>query len=222
MKRTGRSRVSAITHTPASGPFGPRTTPPMSSSSIATAAVAVAVAVCCAPAGTAANARNAASAADVKMPSVVSFLRMLDRSLVPGNYWLLLIGTRRGYAHLGTMRNGKGWADTAGEDCVCDALGLGFQGVNKCWQTTASELSGEMASREVAAAPQGERRNRLGADRLRDRAARAENATRRRVDRARRLAGEREALALAFRVGIGDRHRRDQIARVGMQRGGEQ
>src|SRR5712671_1791463 len=36
MKRTGRSRVSAITHTPASGPFGPVTTPPMSSLSMAT------------------------------------------------------------------------------------------------------------------------------------------------------------------------------------------
>src|SRR5215471_3069190 len=32
----GRSLVSAITHTPASGPFGPLTTPPMSSASIAT------------------------------------------------------------------------------------------------------------------------------------------------------------------------------------------
>src|SRR6187455_997024 len=36
--RTGKSRVSAITHTPASGPFGPVTTPPMSSASIATSA----------------------------------------------------------------------------------------------------------------------------------------------------------------------------------------
>src|SRR5262249_9297575 len=32
----GRSVVSAITQTPASGPFGPLTTPPMSSASIAT------------------------------------------------------------------------------------------------------------------------------------------------------------------------------------------
>jgi hypothetical protein len=32
--RVGRSRVSAITQTPASGPFGPATTPPMSSASI--------------------------------------------------------------------------------------------------------------------------------------------------------------------------------------------
>src|SRR5437879_3256454 len=40
MKRTGRSRVSAITQTPASGPFGPVTTPPMSSLSMATACCA--------------------------------------------------------------------------------------------------------------------------------------------------------------------------------------
>src|SRR5207247_6791822 len=33
----GRSLVSAITHTPASGPFGPVTTPPMSSGSMRTA-----------------------------------------------------------------------------------------------------------------------------------------------------------------------------------------
>src|SRR5260221_9128382 len=40
MKRTGRSRVSAITQTPASGPFGPVTTPPMSSLSMVTACCA--------------------------------------------------------------------------------------------------------------------------------------------------------------------------------------
>src|SRR6267378_2275471 len=40
MKRTGRSRVSAITQTPASGPFRPVTTPPMSSLSMATACCA--------------------------------------------------------------------------------------------------------------------------------------------------------------------------------------
>src|SRR6266576_5980072 len=39
MKRTGRSRVSAITQTPASGPFALVTTPPMSSLSIRTAAL---------------------------------------------------------------------------------------------------------------------------------------------------------------------------------------
>src|SRR6185312_5168242 len=37
-KRVGRSWVSAITQTPASGPFGPVTTPPMSLPSITTAA----------------------------------------------------------------------------------------------------------------------------------------------------------------------------------------
>ena len=42
MYRTGRSRVSAITQTPASGPPGPATTPPMSSLSMATEAA------CCA------------------------------------------------------------------------------------------------------------------------------------------------------------------------------
>src|SRR5258705_13673190 len=40
MKRTGRSRVSAITQPPASGPFGPVTTPPMSSLSMVTACCA--------------------------------------------------------------------------------------------------------------------------------------------------------------------------------------
>src|SRR5260221_4550935 len=40
MKRTGRSRVSAITKTPASAPFGPVTTPPMSSLSMVTACCA--------------------------------------------------------------------------------------------------------------------------------------------------------------------------------------
>src|SRR5690242_1752137 len=40
MYRVGRSVVSAITHTPASGPFAPVTTPPMSSLSIATAVCA--------------------------------------------------------------------------------------------------------------------------------------------------------------------------------------
>src|SRR5215208_4162440 len=36
MRRVGRSVVSATTHTPASGPFGPVTTPPMSSPSMET------------------------------------------------------------------------------------------------------------------------------------------------------------------------------------------
>src|SRR5262249_49974190 len=49
--------VSAITHTPASGPFGPVTTPPMSSPSMATACAA-----CWACAGTVGTPRNAASA----------------------------------------------------------------------------------------------------------------------------------------------------------------
>src|SRR6187402_230068 len=86
----------------------------------------------------------------------------------------------------------------------------------------ASELSGEMAGCQMAAALHGERRNDVGANRLRDRAARAETAAGRRIDRARRLAGERQSLTLSFRVRIRDRHRRDQVARVGMQRGGEQ
>ena len=38
--RVGRSVVSAITQTPASGPLGPVTTPPMSSLSIDTVALA--------------------------------------------------------------------------------------------------------------------------------------------------------------------------------------
>jgi hypothetical protein len=40
----GSSTLSAITHTPASGPFGPVTTPPISSLSIAGAAVVCALA----------------------------------------------------------------------------------------------------------------------------------------------------------------------------------
>src|SRR5215470_15619704 len=39
-KRVGRSIVSAMTHTPSSGPFGPETTPPISSGSRATAVAA--------------------------------------------------------------------------------------------------------------------------------------------------------------------------------------
>src|SRR5262245_30175797 len=46
MKRVGRSFVSAITQTPASGPFGPVTVPPISSLSMATFA-AWALAPCC-------------------------------------------------------------------------------------------------------------------------------------------------------------------------------
>src|SRR5678810_734092 len=40
MKRVGRSRVSAMTQTPASGPRAPETTPPISSLSIVTAGFA--------------------------------------------------------------------------------------------------------------------------------------------------------------------------------------
>jgi hypothetical protein len=44
MNRVDRSRVSAITHTSASGPFAPRTTPPISSSSLSISIVAGAAA----------------------------------------------------------------------------------------------------------------------------------------------------------------------------------
>src|SRR5690606_7213355 len=54
-KRVGRSSVSAMTHTPASGPFGPVTTPAMSSAWGRTP--------CAAHAASAARARNATRAA---------------------------------------------------------------------------------------------------------------------------------------------------------------
>ena len=67
----------------------------------------------------------------------------------------------------------------------------------------ASELSGEMAGCQMAAALNGERRNDLGANRLRDRAARAEAAAGRRID-ARSAARRRAATARAF---VPRRHR---------------
>src|SRR6267378_4515989 len=72
----------------------------------------------------------------------------------------------------------------------------------------ASELSGEMAGRKVAVALQSERRDDFGANRFGDRTARAEAAARRRIDGARRFAGEREPLAHAFGPRVGDRYRR--------------
>ena len=56
-------------------------------------------------------------------------------------------------------------------------------------RSAASELSGEMAGRKVAAVLQGERRDNFGANRLGDRTARAEAAARRRIDGARRFDG---------------------------------
>ena len=79
------------------------------------------------------------------------------------------------------------------------------------------QLAGEVAGGEVAGAGLGERRGDLGAERARDRAAGAEAAAGRRVDRARRLAGEADALARALGRDLGDRHRRDQRDRVGVQ-----
>src|SRR5215470_6610792 len=59
----GRSVVSAITQTPASGPFDPLTTPPMSSASIATCGAAL---LCWAAAGAAVPVRYSAKAAAAK------------------------------------------------------------------------------------------------------------------------------------------------------------
>src|SRR5438270_12001414 len=80
----------------------------------------------------------------------------------------------------------------------------------------ASELPRTMTGREVAAPLHRERGRDLGANRLGDRAARAKTTAGRWVNRAGRLAGERQALALPFSVGIGDRHRRDEVAWVGV------
>ena len=70
-------------------------------------------------------------------------------------------------------------------------------------------LPGEVARRRVALAVILERRLDLGADLLRDRAARAEAAAGRRVDRARHVALEHDPLRLATR-GIGHRDRRQE------------
>ena len=64
----------------------------------------------------------------------------------------------------------------------------------------------------------GERRRHLGADRSGNRATGAEPAAGRRVDRARRLALELEVLPPALDGDVGHRHRRDQVARVGVER----
>src|SRR5262245_66548357 len=70
----GNSVVSAITQTPASGPLGPRTTPPISSASIAT----VAGAVPWAPSSTgAANSAAKPIAATVLRNCAVLFIRLL-------------------------------------------------------------------------------------------------------------------------------------------------
>src|SRR5262245_39903946 len=62
----GSSVVSAITHTPASGPDGPRTTPPMSSLSMATAA-------CWAIAGDETEAGNTPASAAKPMMATVEY-----------------------------------------------------------------------------------------------------------------------------------------------------
>ena len=62
----------------------------------------------------------------------------------------------------------------------------------------------------------------LGADRFRDRAACAESAAGRRIERARGFALQRQPLAPLLDSRIGNRHRGNEITRVGMQRLGEQ
>src|SRR4051794_34684483 len=111
MNRTGKSRVSAITHTPASGPLGPVTTPPISSLSIATAAAGA----CCALTGTAVSAVKAAIAADTKRPRLMLFIRMVHRSLVLSNHSPLHVGLRKDYACRLRVRNNKGGVIRSGE-----------------------------------------------------------------------------------------------------------
>ena len=86
MNRVGVSVVSATTQTPASGPFGPVTTPPMSSASIATVAAAPR---CWAWVHVLDAARSPASASDVNTPqaqdfSFVVFTRTIARSRKDG------------------------------------------------------------------------------------------------------------------------------------------
>src|SRR5262252_9771994 len=66
--RVGRSVVSAITHTPASGPFGPVTTPPMSVAPTLTAAGVWAFAGACAPR---ANVRATAATPQYRLSLIV-------------------------------------------------------------------------------------------------------------------------------------------------------
>ena len=58
----------------------------------------------------------------------------------------------------------------------------------------------------------------LGADTLRDRAARVETAAGRRIQRRRRIASENDALTGLLDIGIGNRHGRQQRLRVRMVR----
>ncbi|TMQ26806.1 MAG: hypothetical protein E6K82_03295 [Candidatus Rokuibacteriota bacterium] len=67
-----RSVVSAITHTPASGPFGPVTTPPMSSLSMGTAPPAA----CCAPSSSAEPTHTTAIANAAKPKYSAVFILM--------------------------------------------------------------------------------------------------------------------------------------------------
>src|SRR6516165_7254190 len=65
--RVGRLVVSAITHTPASGPFGPETTPPISLAPTLTVA-------CCAAIGRTPNARATAAVAALKYKPCFVFM----------------------------------------------------------------------------------------------------------------------------------------------------
>ena len=65
-------------------------------------------------------------------------------------------------------------------------------------------------------------RRHIRADLFCDRATRSETASAWRIDRTRRLAGERQVLTLSLRLRVGNGHCRNQISRVGMQRCREQ
>src|SRR5215813_6920838 len=89
----GRSVVSAITHTPASGPFGPRTTPPIS------VAPTLTVAGCCATTvvGATPNARAMATAATPKYKLFCVFMLSppLSDSEVPFAIASIVVHDRR-------------------------------------------------------------------------------------------------------------------------------
>src|SRR5436190_1889729 len=81
----GRSLVSAITHTPASGPFGPVTTPPISSEPTFGSVRAF---------GSAAAANSTMPAAsDVRMPKRLIDMSVLSRGAGHGLHGLLVVAT---------------------------------------------------------------------------------------------------------------------------------
>src|SRR5580700_4753674 len=85
-----------------------------------------------------------------------------------------------------------------------------------------SKLPGKMAGGEMAGTMLGKRRCRLRTNALCQGTARAKPTAGGRVDRARRLARKAQAFAPALDRSVRDRHGRDEIARIGMERRGEE